>query len=202
MEKTLKIKAEGVTPLIMHNSQSANPMNEYSRLKKPIIAKRANKTEADHEKLAELDFLSSLYWSKELNGLYMPTENVQKMLLEAARALDQRKAKKQIVGIRFDEHLGWPLISPNRSDLDKLIADQTNKYFKIVTLQRTKTPSTKAIFNQWSFECTMLVDTDIVSLEDVKSWWEYAGSRVGLGGRRPYGPTPGQFGRFVVSITE
>lgn len=198
MEKRFKLKVRGMTDLIMHNSEAANPMNEYTLEKKPIMNKRANKTENDHMKLAELDFLSSLYWSESLDGLYMPVENVQKMLLEAGRALDQKKAKKQIVGVRFETHIGWPLQTPNRSDKTALLADKSNKYFKIVTVQKSKLPNTKAIFKEWAFDCEIIIDTDIVDVEVVRDWWDYAGRRVGLGSRRPYAPTPGHFGVFLV----
>lgn len=196
MKKYL-VKISGSTPLIMHNSAGANPQNHYTKIKKPLTAKR-NKTDADYEKLAELDFLSSLYFDNEI-GLYMPAENIQKMLLEAARGCDQKKAKKQVVGCRLLEHFGYSIETENCGDLEALVKDPKNKYFAMVTIQKSKSPHTRAIFRDWKFELECEVDTEIVDPHIVRDWFVYAGDRVGLGSRRPYAPTPGLYGRFIVN---
>jgi len=198
--KKYHIKVKGVTPLIMHNSAGANPQNHYTKIKKPITAKR-NKTDADYEKLAELDFLSSLYFDVLL-GLYVPAENIQKMILEAARGCDQKKAKKAVVGVRLLEHFGYQLETDNCKDLNALMKDPKNKYFAMVTIQKAKNPHTRAIFHNWRFELDVEIDEVIVDPHFVHEWFVYAGDRVGLGSRRPYAPTPGQFGRFVIEQFE
>lgn len=196
-EKSYHVKVKGSSPLIMHNSISVDPECRWTKMMAPLKAKR-KKTENDLKEIRDLSFLSSLYWSDELNGLYMPTDNVRKMLLEGARALDQRQAKKQIVGIRFDNHLGWPLLTPNRDNIDLLKDDPNLRYFRIVTIQKAKVPSIRAIFKQWSFELDVIIDHSIVDLEVVESWFDYSGYRVGLGCRRPFAPTPGDYGRFYI----
>ena len=196
-QKRFKINIRGVTPLIMHDSSGADPQNKWSKLMKPLKAKR-KRTESDEDTIRELSFLSSLYWSEELNGLYMPTDNVRKMLLEAGRGCDQKGAKKLIVGVSFSEYLGYSLNVKNRSDIDALKNDPALRYFKIVTIAKSKVPSIRAIFREWSFDVTVDVDCSIIDPETVESWFEYAGDRIGLGCRRPYGPTPGEFGRFIV----
>lgn len=196
--KTFKVSVRGVSPLIMHNSESANPLNKWALEAAPLKKKGAKKTEVDIAALNEIGFLSSLYWSSELDGLYIPTDNVRKMILEAGRACDQKGAKKQIVGVRFTEYLGYQLQVKNRSDIDLLKEDQSNRYFKIVTVGRAKVPNVRAIFKEWSFDFKIIIDTTIVNVSIVEDWLNYAGDRVGLGGRRPYAPTPGEFGRFVI----
>lgn len=196
-EKKFLVKIRGASPLIMHNSESADPLNFYTKQLAPLKAKR-KKTDTDIKQIRDLTFMSCLYWSEDLNGLYMPSDNVRKMLLEAARALDQKSAKKQVVGIRFSTYLGWPLDIENRSDIEALVNDDSNKYNKIVTIQKSKVPSVRAIFKRWSFEMEILIDSSIVNAENVEKWFEYSGARVGLGARRPYGPTPNEFGKFIV----
>lgn len=195
--KRYEVKVKGVTPLIMHNVQGANPMNKYTKEKKIYTAKASRKTDADIAKLAELDFKSSLYFDPEYGGLYMPVDNISKMLLEAARALDQKKAKKQIVGLQLDDQ-GYPLDIEYASSFDDLVKDESNKYFRMVTVGKAKTPSTRAMFNNWGFKCTYCVDDGIVDDDKVAEWWNYAGMRVGLGSRRPFAPTPGGYGKFLV----
>lgn len=196
-EKTYIVKVKGASPFIMHSSAGADPMNPWTKLMAPLKAKR-KKTDSDVQEFRHLSFLSCLYWSEELNGIYMPTENVRKMLLESGRALDQKGAKKQIVGIRFTEHLGWKFNVKNRDDREALKNDESLKYFKIVTIGKAKVPSVRAIFKEWSFELKIIIDCSIIDPKTVEYWFEYAGDRVGLGSRRPYAPTPGEFGRFYL----
>lgn len=200
-ERKFKAKIKGASPLILHNTESADPLNKWAKEMAPLKAKR-KKTESDMLKIRELSFLSSLYWSKELNGLYLPTDNLQKMLLESARHLDQRGAKKAIVGIGFDTHLGWPLEVENRSDIKALVEDDSLRYNRIVTIQKAKVSSTRAIFKQWGFEMEVVIDDQIVDPGTVENWVSYAGKRVGLGCRRPYAPTPGSFGKFYLEAWE
>lgn len=196
-EETYLVKVKGVSPLILHNSAGADPMNDWTLKMKPIKNKK-KKTESDLKDIRDLSFLSSLYWSEELDGIFMPVDNVRKMLLESGRACDQRGAKKQIVGVRFTHHLGWALNVKNRSNIEKLKEDESLRYFKIVTISRAKVPSVRAIFHQWSFEFEVVIDVTIINPSTVEEWLQYAGNRVGLGCRRPYAPTPGEFGRFYI----
>jgi hypothetical protein len=162
------------------------------------LKNKRKKTSADVKEIRDLQFLSSLYWSEDLQGLYMPSDNVRKMLLESARALDQRGAKKQIVGVSFDHYLGWPLQVENRDSLEKLRENERLKYTRIVTIQKSKVVGVRAIFYTWSFELNIDIDDEIVDPSTVENWFIYAGKRVGLCGRRPYGPTPGEYGKFLV----
>ena len=195
--KNICVSIRGVTPFIMHNVAAADPQNQWSIKMAPIKNKR-KKTESDHLELRDLSFLSCLYWANDLNGLYLPTDNIRKMLLESGRSLDQKGAKKQVVGISFPEYLGFPFKTKNRSDMEALKNDPQIRYFKIVTIGRERVPSVRAIFSDWGADILVEIDTSIINVGTVESWFEYAGSRIGLGCRRPYGPTPGEFGRFVV----
>jgi hypothetical protein len=124
------------------------------------------------------------------------------MILEAGRGCDQKGAKKQIAGVRFTEYLGYQLKTKNRDDLQALKNDPSHRYFKIVKVGMAKVPNVRAIFNQWGFDFQMYIDTSIVNLSTVQEWMDYAGDRIGIGARRPYGPTPGEFGRFIVDKFE
>jgi len=200
--KKFKIKIKGASPFIMHNSECADPENKWSLEMAPLKAKR-KKTEQDRKELRDLSFLSCLYWSETMDGLYIPVDNLRKMILEAGRGCDQKGAKKQIVGVRFSEYLGYQFLTKNRSDINLLKEDPKNRYFKIVTISKAKVPSIRAIFYEWAFEFEIFIDCTIVDPSTVEEWLEYGGDRVGLGGRRPYGPTPGEYGRFLIeSFTE
>ena len=195
--KTYRVKIRGITPLIMHNGECADPQNRWALEMKPLKDKK-KKTELDQKAIRDINFISSLYWSEELGGIYIPTENFRKMILEAGRACDQKGAKKQVVGISFSEYLGYPLDVKNRSNIEALKNDNANRYFKMVIIGRSRVPNIRAIFKEWSVEITISIDGSIVDASTVEEWLNYAGGRVGLGGRRPYAPTPGEFRKFIV----
>lgn len=196
--KTFLASIRGASPFIMHNSEGANPLCRWTLEGASIKKKGSKKTEADIKKLDEISFMSSLYWSQDLDGLYLPTDNLRKMILEAGRSLDQKGAKKQISGIRFNEYLGYKFLTENRSDISLLKDDLTKRYFKIVTIGRAKVPSVRAIFKSWQVDFEIMIDTSIINPSSVEEWISYGGDRIGLGCRRPYGPTPGEFGRFIL----
>lgn len=195
--KLYNVKIRGVTPFIMHNSDGADPQNRWTLEMAPYKAKR-KKTESDHKMIRDLSFQSSLYWSEELDGLFIPTDNLRKMILEAGRAMDQKGAKKQIVGVSFTNYKGYQFETKNRSDINLLTKDPACRYFKIVTIGKAKVPSIRAKFTLWSFEMKINIDCSIIDPNTVEQWLDYAASRIGLGARRPYAPTPGEFGKFVV----
>lgn len=195
--KRFKVGIKGVTPLIMHSIDGANPQNEITMAIAELTLKK-KKTEHSQKAISDLDFKRSLYWSDSLNGLYMPTDNLRKMVLEAGRSMDQRGAKKQVVGVTFSEYLGYPFQVKNRDNLDLLMSDESIRYFKIVTIGRARVPRVRAIFRSWSLDFSIDIDCSIINPSTVEGWLVYAGGRVGLGSRRPYAPTPGEFGKFIV----
>ncbi|MBF0307555.1 MAG: hypothetical protein HQL41_18145, partial [Alphaproteobacteria bacterium] len=63
--QTLRFRIEGTAALLMHNGRLADPLNEYARILKSLASKRV-KTDADFEKMAEVEWLGGLWtWNKE-----------------------------------------------------------------------------------------------------------------------------------------
>ena len=54
---TLQLTIKGVSPLLLHNGQTANPLNKYARQLKAVSGKR-NKTDEDFEAMAKIEFLA------------------------------------------------------------------------------------------------------------------------------------------------
>jgi hypothetical protein len=59
--------------------------------------------------------------------------------------------------------------------------------------------ATRAIFHEWSCSIEVEIDTDALNPSIVEEWFIFAGRHKGLCARRPGGPTPGQFGTFIVN---
>lgn len=197
MERYL-VKLIGSTPLIMHNSTGADPMNEYVKAMKPIKNKRTNKSDQDIADLSELQFLSSLYWSEELDGLYMPSECLSAMLFASAKSSDKKNGRKQFAHVNFSHFLGYKLEIPNRSSKKALVADESLRYTRMVVVSRSRVSSTRSIFTSWSLDVEIEIDSCELNSDIVHEWLIYGGKYKGLCARRPGGPTPGKFGMFYV----
>ena len=53
---TVQIRFQGVSPLLCHNGQTADPRNAYSKAIKAISGKR-KKTDSDYDEMARLEWL-------------------------------------------------------------------------------------------------------------------------------------------------
>ena len=89
--KPLKFKITGVAPLLMHNGQTADPLNPHSRAIAEITSKR-KKTEADHAEIARREWYAGLY----LHGSQpcIPTEAIEAALVKGAMKEKQGPAAK------------------------------------------------------------------------------------------------------------
>lgn len=191
---TLEISVEGITPLILHNSRTASPLDKYNKLIKQITSKR-KKTDEDHEEILKLQWEASLYWEDKL-GVYMPWENVFAMLLKAAK---KHKFGPKMCAFDFSKNfLGFPITFPNSKNLEKLKADSENKFVKLVNIQRSKTLTCRPIFKEWALTFSFDVNVELVDLNEVKTIIATASEQVGMGEWRASSPTPGPYGKFTI----
>ena len=82
--KNLRITWKGLTPLIMHSCQCANPLHPIAKEMKKYTSKR-KKTDEDLIKISDLEWEAGAYWKEGL-GLYIPAENVEATILNGAKA--------------------------------------------------------------------------------------------------------------------
>lgn len=202
-----KVLIKGISPLIMHNGEGANPVDPRilpDFLQKEFdqktfleagknLSKKVGKTEADHSKLAKLGFYSSLYLDRNQKVIY-PAKCLEKMIIEQSkefkvgRASLSTKAKRAIF-VPKDALLDFH----NKNKSLKSLFD-LHRYDELVKVNMSKTPRTRAIFEKWSCEFTVELATKIIdlsTLKDILSLGEFYGSLE----RRP------KFGRYkVVSV--
>jgi len=184
----------GATPMIIHNGRTASPLDVYAKKMKTITSKR-KKTEEDIRDLLEIQWEGALYWDDAI-GLHMPVENLLAALLKAAR---KHKMGPQISGFIFEQPVGFPILTNNHDNWDKLCADESNKFIKTVSIGgRSKTLSCRPIFNAWELKFEFFVDESVITLDEIKTLIATMASRVGLGVWTPSHPKPGNFGRFLI----
>jgi len=182
--KELKYRIIGETPLIVHNGQLANPLNPITRQIKKISSKR-NKTDADFEEMAHLEFLGSLYLED------------QKPIIpgEMFKATIRNGAKKRKQGQDFIRSVRCPGNFPiefngNTRTPEELWKDKNHRFESMVTIQRNKVLRTRPIFKEWKIEAIILYDETVLEEADIEAALTEAGEKGFLGDWR------GEYGHF------
>ena len=101
----VQIHFQGVSPLLCHNGQTADPRNTYSKAIKAISGKR-KKVDADYDEMARLEWLAGLY---RIDGdLVIPDYVIESTMIGGAkkskRGEVEVKAKAPKYGAKEEEH--------------------------------------------------------------------------------------------------
>lgn len=184
----LKVRLTGTSPMILHNGQTANPLNKYAKQLKAVSGKR-NKTDEDLEKMARIEFNAGWYLGEK--GEYvLPAHNLEACMLEGAK---KNKNGRLVQGGAFvvsDPALVFP---GSDKTLDELWERGENALMVSVRVQRNRVMRTRPIVPQgWTAEVEVLFDAAIVQPEVILQALEVAGLERGLGDWRP------KYGRFMV----
>lgn len=183
--KQLTFRLTGVSPLIVHNGQLANPLNRIAKEMKRVSGKR-NKTDADFEELARLEFLGSLY--VDANGEpCIPGEVIEAMLVEAAKK--SKRGPQAKAGVVCEGN--FPIIYDGPRKPDDLWADEKFRLVVGVKVQRNKVMRTRPIFREWACEISVDYAPVMMNGSTVAEIVRTAGSIIGVGDWRP------KFGRFT-----
>jgi len=190
MYESLSVEIEGISPLLMHNIQLADPRNPIVRDMKKITAKGKKKTDDDLIRLSELEFKGGLYMTE--GGPCVPGTNIESMIGDAARK--QRKGKDVLCGVLVDE---MPLlVYDGPRDADGLWNEPRFVDVRAVRVSQAKIMRTRAIFHAWSLAFTVQFLPDVLSRDTIIECLHTAGQLCGLLDFRP------KFGRFIVVTPE
>ena len=181
----MKYKLTGSAPLIMHNGQTADPTNKWSKLMKQISSKRA-KTDADYEELARLEFMAGLYLDE--NGPVIPAYVVDAVIINGAKKSKEGMTAK--TGCFCTEHAKLEYAGPRTPD--ELWADERFRMSAIVRVMNARVSRTRPVFQEWSAVITLNIENTVANVARVDQWLVDAGTLVGIGDWRP------QHGRFTV----
>jgi hypothetical protein len=170
----------------MHNGDLANPLNPIVKEQKKISKKR-NKTEADLEELARLEFYGSLYVSDN-PGIIIPAEVLEACINGGARKFKEGMLAKS--GMVVMEHA--KLIFKGPQTVKEMWEDGRFTFQKMVVVSRARILRTRPIFDQWSCDVEVSYEDSVCDAGQIHRWLEKAGQIVGLCDWRP------RYGRFEV----
>jgi len=184
--KTTTFTIRGLTPLIMHNGQLADPLNEMARALKKLTDKK-KKTDADLLEIRRCEWNGGLYVNNK-GAPCLPGEVLEGALQEGARKLTLGKQVKGGIIIEGD----WALQYPGPKTVEGLW--DSGNYLKLagVKVKQNRVIRARPIFPSW--ECTFDVqwDPSIIKSDDQLVDIVETSGITGVGDWRP------KFGRFEV----
>lgn len=198
--KKLRFKLTGLTSLIMHNPQTVDPLNKYTKALKEITDKQSKqRTDAENAMLSRIEWEAGLYLNEGKTV-------VPGRCLDACFWCGAKKSKKGMVwlsGAVLEEDFyilkyDGPMISANGSgtipnpELDKYYEKNVTR--SIENVRGAKVIRSRPIFNNWCLETSILYDETILNKKDVVNAVKKAGEVCGLLEGRP------RLGRFEYEI--
>jgi hypothetical protein len=185
--KTMHVKIRGVgAGLLMHSDRGMDRSDPLFRAMKENTSITGKKrTDEIEEQKAKIEFSQSFYFDEDM-GPYIPAQNIESCLKEAAKAQKLGKEFTRSVMVVEDK-------APLEYDGPKSIDGLWKGGFRdsrTVKLGQSRIIRTRPLFKNWSISFTVQYDSEFIDKETLDWAIETAGNRSGLGDFRP------RFGRF------
>jgi hypothetical protein len=187
----ISIQFAGTSPLLCHNIQLSDPDNPWAEEIKIITSKR-KKTEEDRRAIERLEWYGGLYTDADMSGPVMPTGNIRKCLVEAAKIT--KRGKDIIRSLAFTDMV-VPLVYDGPRDIDKMFADKKFHNRASVKVGMSRVMRVRPQFPQWSITADAILLEDVMDFDDLQRIIERAGLAEGMGDNRVNG-----FGRFTGQV--
>jgi hypothetical protein len=186
--KVYNVTIAGSVPILMHNGQTADPLNGYAKALKAISGKR-KKVDADHEKMAELEWEAALYLdhSTESRKVIVSGHVVESCIVAGAKRSKMGPAAKTALYVDGEAQF---FVGGKQVTLDEIKGKPEYRLAIPVKVGMARVVRTRPKFEGWSAQFTLNVMDDVANKDDVESWIRDAGLYVGLCDWRP------RYGRF------
>ena len=185
---SVKFTIKGVSPLILHNGQTADPTNKFARSMKEISGKR-KKTDEDYAEMSRIEWHAGLYVNAA-KKIIIPAVCLEAAVYDGAKKSKLGKAFKSAVFVEDDAILD---IGKKYGEATDLWKDEQYRDVRGVRVGQARVMRTRPIFYQWSCSFAISYDDEQVNLADVTRAVNDAGSKSGIGDFRP------RYGRFEVA---
>ena len=193
--ETLRFLLTGISHLICHNGQLADPLNTWTKKLKKVSSQR-KKTDADFEEMARLEFMGSLYIH---DGVPVIPGQLLKAALAGKGGAGRMEKEGRAAGVGIFCDTSYPLQYDGPKEPKEMWKDERFRFRVGVRVGQATVMRTRPIFPEgWSIEGTLQYNTEFVNRDHVIHWLELAGNAVGLGDWRP--AKGGPYGRFEVEI--
>ena len=192
------ITIRGTSAIIMHNGVTGLDPNNEANIEKATLTRKkgSNRTASDEARIKELETLVSLWLADDGTTPTIPAGALRSCIETAARKLKQGPQVREglivteVKAFDYDrEKYGTAL-----EDLGK-----NTQFTTGVVVQRSRLLRTRAKFDEWKCTFTVEGDPELVDKDQLQTWLDIGGRRIGLGDWRP--EKSGNYGRFeTVSV--
>lgn len=189
--ETLKVQLIGKNAIILHNGQTADPRNHFSKAIKEISSKR-KKTDADLDQLALIEFMAGLYVIDD--DIVVPDYVLEPTFVAGAKKSKSGVQAKTGIFVTKNASLefdGKPDVI-NYDTLKELFEGGKHHLSIGVKVGTSKVIRTRPCLRNWSCVVDLEFDTEFVNRSQVLGFVRDAGRQVGLCDWRP------KYGRFEV----
>ena len=177
----------GGDTLLMHNGQTADPLNKYAKAMKAITSDRQRKkTDEGIQELMRVEYEAGLYLNAK-GQVILPSRILEAHISEAARKT--KEGKSALAGMFVDtdgllEYEGGPLT------VKQLLDSEDHRLTVPVCVNQSRVIRTRPLFHNWQTTFEVSILEEMVSSSSLKIWIENGGNFVGLGDYRP------RYGRY------
>jgi hypothetical protein len=183
------IKAVGTKPLLLHNVDLANPLNPWARKMTDLRGTPSKRrTEKWHEEMAYVSFMGAFYDIPEIDGVAIPTENLRRSLIDAAKA---SRMGTQVLRALMVTIPAVPLLYDGPREPQKMWEAGNWHLTRMIRGTGGASPTTYPIFREWAVRAPFELDESLLSVRDITEIAERAGRVEGLGASRKQG-----YGRY------
>ena len=183
---SLRFRMVGVAPLLMRSAVLSDPLHPLARGIREIVGKRL-KTEADHLKIAELEWHANL-WIAD-GRLVIPADVIMAAFVNGAKT--RRLGRQARAGLICPQHCMLQYHGP--SSIDELWNDNSFRFRAPVRVQQAITIRTRPIIHDWQTEVELHFLPTLLNKRDVIEILRLTGEQIAIGDWRP------KFGRFEAS---
>nr|WKF58838.1 hypothetical protein HUO10_003339 [Paraburkholderia busanensis] len=184
--KIVDLKIVGASPLMMHSDRLANPLLPETRVHKEMTSKR-KKTDEDHLAIARSEFLSGLYFAKDI-GVYIPGANFDASLKAAAKLQKLGTHWTRGAVVLTDKS---KLSYDGPSDPEKLWESREFVDCRGVKVGTAKVMRYRPVFVEWACEIQIAFNEEVLTDTEIRKTIQDAGALIGVCEYRP------RYGRFT-----
>ncbi len=198
---TAAYRITGISPLLMHNGQAIDPLNQYAKEMKRI-SKKKNKTDEDQGIMSRVEFFMSLYHNGKPDAiqdgeitvdpnarLVLRDLGLEALIIGGAKKLKQGNSAKSGIIVEEDAILEYD----GPRNINELWTGGKHVHRVPVRVGTARVMRTRPIFRVWSATIGVTFDQQVIDEPEIFAILKVAGQQVGIGDWRP------RFGRFEVS---
>lgn len=187
MYKQVKVRITGVSPLILHNSQTADPSNKFAKALKEVSSKR-KKVDSDYEEMSRIEYLAGLYMSD--GKVIIPSHVFEACLISGAKKSKSGVQAKSGLLVENDAEL----IYNGPKTAQELFESEEFKLIVPVKVGTARVMRTRPRFKKWSAEFEISYMEGVLNEREVVEFATAGGMLCGIGDWRP------KHGRFTVEV--